>query len=290
MKAPIDKIRTGGNDIIQIIVTRKCDLFHCSNCTQLLPFRKDTIEMSPEVFRLALRSLEGWPGVRAIFGGNPCTHSRFAELCRIMAEEVPDQRQRGIWTNNLMSYGMIVKDTFWPHGRHNLNVHGDAAAEAAMRTWLPDWKIWGQRPSHHAPVLMDFRDYDIAPADWARIREGCDINRNWSAAIVERDGAPYAYFCEVGASLDGVRGENHGIPAVPGWWRLGIEAFSEQVHGCCDRGCGVPLRRRGHEDADETYDISPSWATLTVKGKRIEQHAELPGGTHEATDYMNLRR
>lgn len=291
MIAPLDKLRARQNDIIQIIVTRKCNLFTCSNCTQLLPFRRDPAEMSPAVFRAALRSLDGWPGVRAMFGGNPTTHSQFPELCQILREEVPDQRQRGIWCNDLMEHAQAVRETFWPHGRHNLNVHADFCAADQMRLHLPGWKIWGEHGRvHHAPILMERRDYGVSDAQWLRLRENCDINQHWSAAIAERDGQAFAYFCEVGASLDGVRGENHGIPAEPGWWKLGMPAFADQVSGCCDRGCGVPLRRRGSLDRDDTYDISPAWASLTVRGKAVVKlHAELPAATHEVTDYVNLR-
>lgn len=291
MKAPTDK----RNDIIQILVTRKCDLFHCSNCTQLLPFRTDAIEMSPDVFRSALRSLEGWPGVRAMFGGNPTTHSRFPELCQIMREEVPDQRQRGLWSNSLGKHGRVARETFYPHGRLNLNAHGDEAAAAEIDRWMPGRLIPGSRTgtSHHAPILLDYRDYGVSEAEWEGLRERCPINLDWSAAIAERDGQPFAYFCEVCASLDGVRGENHGIPATPGWWRLKMDAFAHQVSGCCDRGCGVPLRRMGHLDREDVYDVSPAWASLTVRGKRLAvvSHETLPPpAPTRTTDYIGLGR
>lgn len=250
--------------------------------------------MGIDVFRAALRSLEGWPGVRAMFGGNPPCHPRFPDLCAIMVEEVPDQRQRGLWTNDLMEHGQVIRDTFYPHARFNCNAHADGAAAAEIDRWLPGRLIESSRSRHswHAPVLMDRRDYGIPDSEWVALRENCDINRNWSSAIAERDGKPYAYFCEVGASLDGVRGENHGIEAVPGWWRFGMDRFAHQVTGCCDRGCGVPLRLKGHLDRDDTYDLSPSFASLTVRGSKVKTvvHGSLPGQTvKEITDYQRLR-
>lgn len=289
MRAPTDK----SNDIIQICVTRKCDLFHCSNCTQLLPFRKDAVEMSIDCFRQALRSCQGWPGVVAMFGGNPCTHSRFPELCQIMASEIPDQRHRGLWTNNLMRHGQVVKDTFWPDGRFNLNAHADEAAAAEIDRWLPGRLIESSRSraSWHSPVLMDYRDYGISQEQWIQAREQCDINLRWSSAIVERDGKPYAYFCEVAAAFDGIRGENHGLPAVPGWWREKMPAFANQVEQCCDRGCGVPLKALGSLDRDDTYDISPAYFQLTLGGKaQLHIHEQRPPQTHEFTDYMRRKK
>lgn len=286
MKAPTDK----SNDTIQILVTRACDLFHCSNCTQLLPFRRDAIHMSVDVFRAALRSLAGWPGIRGIFGGNPCVHPKFADLMQVLIEEVPEQRQRGIWTNDLMQHGELVRDVFYPHGRFNLNAHADPEAAAEMDRWLSGRIIESSRsrPSWHSPILLDWRDMGLSEAEWIEARESCDINQRWSAAIMERDGKPYAYFCEVAGALDGIRGENHGIEAVPGWWAWKMDRFGEQVRQCCDRGCGVPLKRLGHLDRDDAYDVSPAFVPLTSSRKvKTVIHTELPEGTDRPTDYQS---
>src|SRR4030095_10209506 len=112
---------------------------------------------------------------------------------------------------------------------------------------------------------------------------------------VERDAPPFAYFCEVAGALDGIRGTNHGIPAVPGWWRYRMDRFADQVAGCCDAGCGIPLRRLGHLDTDQTYDYSAAFIPL-VDGK-IPRSAlvgvsvsslEAPA-TERPTDYQGLR-
>lgn len=283
MKAPTDK----PNDTVQILVTTRCDVLTCSNCTQLLPFRKEPRDMSVDVFRAALRSLDGWPGIRGIFGGNPCAHPRFADLMTVLVEEVPDQKQRGLWTNNLLGHGPIVREVFYPKGRFNLNTHGNAAAADEMREYLPGVPIRDNGiGSWHSPILLDWRDMGIGEPDWVAAREDCDINREWSAAIMQRAGKPYAYFCEVAGAIDGIRGENHGIEAVPGWWRWKMDRFTDQVRQCCDRGCGVPLRRLGHRDHEETYDISPSFVPLTVSRLvDVAVHREMPAGTERATLY-----
>lgn len=289
MKAPTEK----RNDIIQIIVTRSCDLFNCSNCTQLLPFRSDTLHMGLDCFRDAVRSVREWPGIVALFGGNPCSHPRFPDLCAILVEEIPDQRHRGIWSNAFLGHGQVIRDTFYPLGRFNLNAHADTAAAADMEFWCPGKVIKKSiyEPASHTPILMDWRDLGITEDEWVSARERCDINLNWSSAIAERGGRPYAYFCEVGASLDGVRGENNGIPATPGWWEEPMARFIHQVDACCDRGCGVPLRRIGHLDRDDTYDLTASWAHIQHRGKiKIEVHETMPSACHEGTDYMGLRK
>lgn len=291
MKAPTDK----RNDTIQIVITRSCDLLNCSNCTQLLPYRQDTLHMSVDVFRKALRSLEGWPGIRGVFGGNPCSHPRFSDLMQVLVEEVPDQRKRGIWTNNLLTHGALVREVFYPHGRFNLNAHVQPKAAAEIDRWLPGKLIptSRDRDSWHSPILLDWRDAGLTEAEWVTARESCDINQTWSAAILERDGAPYAYFCEVAGALDGIRGENHGIMAEPGWWKWPMARFQSQVESCCDRGCGVPLKQLGHLGNDRVYDYSLTFAPI-VNSKRYGKvtavlHDGLATQTDRPTDYQGLR-
>lgn len=294
MVTPFDKIQPHArhqNDIIQIIVTRSCDLLFCSDCTQLLPYRKDVRHMSLDVFREALRSLEGWPGVRALFGGNPCSHPHFDALCEILQEEVPDQTKRGLWSNNLLGHGEIVRETFWPHARWNLNIHAEERAAAEMEKWLPGIPILGRgKPSWHSPVLIHWEDMGLTYSQWVEKRENCDVNQRWSGAIAERDGRAYSYFCEIAAALDGVRGENHGLLARPGWWRLKIDSFDNQIKQCCDRGCGIPLKYKGHLDSDEIYDVSPRLLQIVDKTKKpeIQIHTEPPESTAIATDYQKL--
>lgn len=298
MWAPTDK----KNDTIQILITRACDLFNCSNCTQLLPLRvknkdRDPIHMDIDVFRDALRSLKGWPGIRGMFGGNPCVHPRFPDMMQVLVEEVPDQRQRGLWSNNLMQHGALVREVFYPHARFNLNAHANTEAADEIERWCPGKLIptSRDRTSWHSPILLNWQDFGISEEEWIRAREDCDINRDWSAAIMQRDGKAVAYFCEVAGALDGMRGENNGIPVEPDWWRWKMPKFQNQVAMCCDRGCGVPLRRLGSLDRDDTYDFSQSFSPYveltidkmtTVKGKL---HRAIPEGTERATDYQALK-
>lgn len=298
MWAPTDK----RNDIVQICITRVCDLQYCSNCTQLLPMRKDAMHMGVDVFREAVRSLKGWHGVIALFGGNPVVHPHFPEIVKILCEEVPNQRQRGLWSNNLMKHGELIRKAFYPHGRFNLNAHASTKAAEEIDRWLPGKLIESSRSrkSWHSPILLNYKDFGIPDAAWIKSRENCDINRDWSSAIVERldpNGVPrpYAYFCEVAAAIDGVRGTNHGVPAVPGWWRWKMDRFKHQVEQCCDKGCGVPLKRLGHLDRDDTYDYSPTWREIVESAAgsktpmKIKLHAELPEGTELTTDYQAHR-
>ncbi len=310
MLTPADKLLTRANDIIQVVVTRRCDIHNCSNCSQLLPFRKDPTVMSLDCAEEALRSLEGWPGIVGMFGGNPCSHPQFEQLCELWEKHVPIN-QRGLWTNNLLDNGKTASQTFIDGvSRFNFNVHGNGAAAEAMRRFFPKTRVYGEdKKSVHGAVLGSHADYGVSEAEWVEARERCDINQKWSAGIYARDimdpdndpevaydfrvQKPYAYFCEVAGSIDGVTGENNGVPALKGWWRNPIKDFDKQVKRCCDRNCVVPLRYKGSVDLDFNYDVSKSVVQLTTDrvGKAtVTCHGSPQLSVKELTDYQELRR
>lgn len=293
MLTPHDKLTSGVNDIIQIVVTTACDLYTCSNCTQLLPFRKDYKHMSLGCFLKAVKSLSDWPGVVALFGGNPCSHPQFPELCRILEDHIQPQSRRGLWSNNLLGHGSVARRTFYPDGRFNLNVHKNIDAAVEMGEWLPGKMIRNSVRDHslHAPILVSAQDFGVTKKVWEHLREACDINQKWSAAIVERDGQPHAYFCEVAAALDGVRGDSHGVPVFPGWWKAPIIHFNHQIRGCCDQGCGVPLRLKARLDCDKVYEVGDSFVPyVSLKKAVVTNVPPFDSQTEEVTDYLRLRQ
>jgi hypothetical protein len=245
--------------IICIDVTNKCDLA-CSNCTRLLGQQTELWEMTPENFRLALQSLKGYWGIVAMIGGNPCMHSRFPELCEIFKQEFPEVLQRGIWTNNPFKHEQLCIETF---GTFNLNAHGEARAqepltrltEAAKAKQGIAWTYLGH--SVHAPLLTAIRDIYAEGEMWEKISR-CDINREWSASIVQNaQGELRAYFCEVAASFDLARGQDHGLAVYPGWWQRTAGDFGEQISHFCP-GCGVAAKLKGRQDDEETDDYTRS--------------------------------
>jgi organic radical activating enzyme len=254
--------------IICIDVTNKCDLA-CSNCTRLLENQDTFWDMTPDNFRAALRSLKGYYGIIAMIGGNPCMHPKFRELCQIFVEEVPNKMQRGLWTNNFFKHRDICLETF---GTFNLNSHGNEKAEGplkeladaaqAKQSWV--WHYWGN--SQHAPLLTAVKDLYPEDEMWVKITN-CDINREWSATIIQNKGEIRAYFCEVAASFDLARKTDHGHPVVEGWWQKHIEEFADQIKLFCP-GCGVPAKQPPVKDADEVDQVSESNKDLVIKPNR----------------------
>ena len=278
--------------IICVDVTNKCDLA-CSNCTRLLANQDELWDMTPENFRLALRSLEGYPGTIAMIGGNPPMHKHFKELCKIFVEEIPNRAQRGLWTDNLFKHRDVALETF---GVFNMNPHGvERGIKSLQEITAKGLGLMHEGHSHHSPLLTAGKDLFSEEEMWDRISK-CDVNQNWSATVVQVKGRLRAYFCEVAASFDLARGGDHGIEATPGWWRKHISEFADQVERFCP-GCGVPARLTGHMDYEEidTYTVSNAdIAEKSLKHKRkivlAKDPKEYQPLMHKVTQYSeNLR-
>ena len=261
--------------IICIDVTNKCDL-SCSNCTRLLKNQDHFWEMTPENFRLALQSMKNYKGIIAMIGGNPCIHTKFAELCQIFREEIPNQHQRGLWTNNYFKHLEIIKETF---GALNLNPHNEERANKNLKD-LHEVMVnkrgfnggFYVGNSEHAPLLTAVKDIYPEKEMWEKIA-GCDINRDWSASIVQNKGKLRAYFCEVAASFDLARNTDNGHEVTLDWWKKPIREFGDQVKHFCT-GCGAPARLKGSIDKDAVDTYTKSNADLaeksaTDKGRKI---------------------
>lgn len=264
----IAKMRGPANmHIICIDVTNKCDL-ECSNCTRLLENQDAYWEITPDNFRLALRSLKDYFGIIAMIGGNPCMHRNFEELCQIFVEEVPNKLQRGLWTNNYFKHRQLCLDTF---GTFNLNTHGAERAESVMTDFANQaarggavvWNYSGH--SDHAPLLTAVQDLYAEDEMWEKIGN-CDINREWSASIVQNKGQLRAYFCEVAASFDLARNQDHGLALEEGWWRKPITDFADQIKRFCP-GCGVPAKQPPMKDFADTDTYTDTNADIAIKSQ-----------------------
>lgn len=107
--------RHGG--VMQIWITRACDK-SCFGCTQGSNLAGRPSMISPEHFEQACLSVKDYWGTVGVFGGNPATHPEFPMLCKILAKHIPFE-QRGLWCNNPLGHGAIMRHTFNP-ARSNL--------------------------------------------------------------------------------------------------------------------------------------------------------------------------
>jgi hypothetical protein len=206
--------------------------------------------ITPDQFATALDSLKDYWGVIGMFGGNPATHPKFAELCEIMRDKVPFV-QRGLWCNHPRGKGNVARITFNPLVS-NLNVHLDREAHEEFRTSWPECTpvLKGlDQDSRHSPPYVALKDVVADRDERWRLIEDCDINKYWSSMICVFREELRAFFCEI-AGAQAMLHQNDpkypdtGLVVTPNWWQQAPAAFEHQVEKHCHE-CGIPLKGRG---------------------------------------------
>lgn len=269
-------------NIICIDITNKCDL-HCSNCTRLLKNQDKFWDMTPDNFRLAVKSLRHFPGVVAVIGGNPCMHPNFEEICKIFIEELPNKNQRGLWTNNFFKHAELAENVF---GVFNLNPHNDERGLKSIKSFK-NKQFYYDGNSQHSPLLAAIKDFYPEKEMWEKISD-CDINQGWSASIIQdRYGELKAYFCEVAASFDLARNGDFGIKVTDGWWKKHVSEFKNQVANFCP-GCGIPAKLKGRIDIEEIDEFSDANEDLAQKSV-LKKKRKIIKITPENAEFKDVR-
>lgn len=296
MKAPADYRHVWRGGVLQVMVTRACDL-SCIGCTQGSNLGGKPMVMTPRQFRVACESLRGYTGVVGMFGGNPCVHPQFEDLCSVMADVVPWE-QRGLWSNNLNGHGRLCREVFNPEVS-NLNVHTKSSAYLEMQRDWPEARPKGGHDSRHSPPFVAIGEvHGLTDEHKWRLIQTCDVNQLWSALIGVFRGELRGWFCE----LAGAQSMLHemepdypdtGVPVTSGWWERPIASFEHQVRKHCWE-CGIPLRGLGDLAVTGTLEqVSPIhervYQLKRPAGKSLEivDHlSQLNGEVPRATDYI----
>jgi len=233
--------------VLQVWVTRACDK-SCFGCTQGSNLSGKIHTMPLDQFEQALLSLKSYHGVVGIFGGNPAILPNFNEYCALVRKIIP-YSQRGLWCNNPLGKGAIMRDTFNPDVS-NLNVHMDQKAFDEFKRDWPESKPFGlDGDSRHSPVFVAMKDIIKDESRRWDLIANCDINKTWSSLIGTFRGELRAWFCEIAGSQSMLHQANPnypdtGIAVTPGWWKKPMTDFALQVRKHCHE-CGVPLRGWG---------------------------------------------
>jgi len=220
--------------------------------------------ISVENFEKAIKSLVGYWGVIGIFGGNPVLHPEIPLLCEILKEHIP-LLQRGIWCNNPLHYGSLLRQTFNPNVS-NLNVHMDQKAYDTFKSDWPECNPVGlTEDSRHSPVHGSMKALIADESERNDLIANCDINKYWSAMIGQFRGQVRAWFCEVAGAqamlhqyLPDYPDTGLSIPCAyctintpscpecegKPWWAQDMSRFSDQVKQHC-HNCLVPLKGFG---------------------------------------------
>lgn len=295
MKTPSDIRPTWMGGIIQIHITRVCDL-SCVSCTQGSNLGGKPVIMNLENFEAAVISLRDYFGVVGIFGGNPCMHPEFPEICEILAHFIPKER-RGLWSNNLRGNGHLCRKVFNPNVS-NLNVHMNRDAYNEMiRDWPECNPIGLMDDSRHSPPFVAMDDIEGLSEDQkVSMINNCDINQLWSAMICQVNNQPLGYFCELmGAQSMLHNDDSTGIDvrSWPDWWKRDLLDYTQQIVRHCFK-CGIPLKGMGDlavtgskEYVSKTH--LPIYKLKNGKDKTlylINTLDQLHGSVPRATDYI----
>jgi len=207
--------------VIQIEVTNACHL-KCANCTRFVGHHYKPFYMELDMVRKAIDSLEGYPGMIGLMGGEPTMHPKFHEICEIYQEMIPDRKQRHLWTSGLNweKHKDVIKATF---DRERINYNDHTTFDG-----------------RHQPLLVASDDVvEDKELMWELINN-CWVQSQWSASITPKG----AYFCEVAAALDHLFEGPGGYPVEKGWWKRTPDQFQDQVKRSCTRCSGaLPLDR-----------------------------------------------
>jgi hypothetical protein len=298
MVMPADRrphIYRGG--ILQIWITNACDRA-CFGCTQCSNLAGKPRFMSVEQFRAAVESLRDYFGVVGIFGGNPCLHPQFDEICSVLRGVIPWE-QRGLWSNHPKGKGKTARITFNPKFS-NLNVHqSQEAHDEFSRDW-PECRPYLKgldSDSRHSPPFVALKDVIPDEAERWKLISNCDINKNWSALIGVFRNQLRGYFCELAASQSMLHQEepdypDTGMPVTPGWWKQGQKAFDKQINKHCHE-CGIPLRGYGAlandgpaEQVSETHQAVYRLKRPDRKIERVTELIQLGNPLGRMTDYL----
>lgn len=267
MKSPADM------QIIQIDITNACTK-KCSNCTRFCGNHRKPFMMDFETFKKAVDSMEGFPGIVGIMGGEPTLHPQFEEFVRYFASrfgkggtlengrkpissfnahivgnvfDIENNNRRGLWSimgKRYYEHFELIQETF---GYQVVNDHAS--------------------PSDHAALLITRKELGIPDDEWVKMRDACWIQNRWSASIHPKG----AFFCEVAAALDATFDGPGGWPIEPGWWKRKPEDFKEQLKYCemCSACLKVPTR----DANEETDDVSPAMydKLVQIRSPKIKQ-------------------
>lgn len=256
--------------IVLIDITNACTE-RCSNCTRFCGNHKKPFFMDFETFKRAVDSMEGFPGLVALIGGEPTLHPEFERFMEYLQQKYPRQeRQKRLYYPQDKFIFELLHQEFESHRlatkadgrrtfeRAGIGIYSNMSGtyhkyhEQIQDTFQVQFLNDHINPSFHQPGLFARKDLGISDEEWIPMRDNCWLQNAWSATITPKG----AFFCEVAAAMDMLFDGPGGWPIEPGWWKRKPEDFGEQKCWC--EYCGFPLKTFMRPSSDEIDDVSPS--------------------------------
>ncbi len=275
--------------IVLIDITNACTE-RCSNCTRFCGNHKKPFFMDFETFKRAVDSMEGFPGLTALIGGEPTLHPEFDRFMDYLQTKYPRQkRQKRLYYPQKQFIQELLHQEFESHRiaeksdgsrtfeRAGIGIYSNMSGtyhkyhEKIQDTFQVQFLNDHINPSFHQPGLFARKDLGITDEEWISMRDNCWLQNAWSATITPKG----AFFCEVAAAMDMLFDGPGGWPIEPGWWKRKPEDFGDQKCWC--EYCGFPLHTFMRKSSDEIDDVSP---TMYEKLKEIDSPRLKAGRTH----------
>lgn len=249
MKSPADM------KVVQIDITNACHKA-CSNCTRFCGQHPKPFFMDVETFKRAVDSMEGFPGIVGIMGGEPTLHPQFSELMDYYASKIEEPRPAafiGMPTPSFKEYARTVK---YMRGRKRGLWSSLGAGYYRNFEQIQDVFAYQNLNDHqsintHQAILVTRKELGIPDEEWFKLRDNCWIQNIWSASITPKG----AFFCEIAAALDMLFDGPGGWPIEPGWWKRKPSEFGEQLNWC--EMCSVALKVPTMNANEDTDIVSP---------------------------------
>ena len=188
--------------------------------------------MSFDQFKQAIDSMEFFPGITGLIGGEPLLHPKFSEFCEYALSKIP-REQLGLMScfpKGYEHYREIICKTF-----ENIYLNDHSRTDI-----------------YHCPILVAIEEVEPDPKKMFLYIDHCWVQDKWSASINPKG----AFFCEVAGALAVLFETDGAWPVEPHWFTRTTKDFTSQIEEYCPKcGCAAPLPRRISIDGRD--DISP---------------------------------
>lgn len=242
--------------IIQIELTNAC-IHSCSNCTRFCGHHRKPFFMDYKTFVKAVDSMDGFPGMVGIMGGEPTIHPQFEKFIKYYASVTDSARKYPNALNPIRNFSQYLiendmqnikcKRGLWSSLGKGYYKHYELIQETFPFQLINDHSHSGL----HQTLLVTRKELGIPDDEWIKLRNNCWIQNYWSASITPKG----CFFCEIAAALDMLFDGPGGWPIEKGWWKRRPEDFGEQLNWC--ELCSAVLNVPRVEAALETDVVSP---------------------------------
>lgn len=242
--------------IIQIEVTNACG-HSCSNCTRFCGHFKKPFFMDYDTFVRAVDSMEGFPGMTGIMGGEPTIHPQFEKLMKYYASKTDGGRKYANALKPIRNFSQYLVENDMQNIKSKRGLWSSLGTgyyknyELIQETFPFQLINDHSHSGLHQTLLVTRKELGIPDDKWIEMRDNCWAQNMWSASITPKG----CFFCEVAAALDMLFDGPGGWPIEKGWWKRKPEDFGEQLNWC--EFCSAVLNVPRVEAALETDVVSP---------------------------------